>query len=118
MAKEGEAGNTNPYHPSSYSISDLLSLAKAVRAEKILIEVGYTPVLFLKGQSIEIDGPDVVSEVMEELVRSVANTRQLRLLRENGSVDIIRTIGDSRFLIRVIDAFGIFRLDLLLIRTN
>jgi Tfp pilus assembly pilus retraction ATPase PilT len=116
MAKEGEAGSANHYRLGNYSLSDLLDLAKAAGAQKILLEGSYTPVLFVKGKKIEIDGPDVESEVMEELVRSVANTRQLRLLRENGSVDIIQTIDNFRFLVRVVDAFGVYRLDLIPVR--
>jgi Tfp pilus assembly pilus retraction ATPase PilT len=118
MAKEGDSGSTNPYRLSNYSISDLLSLAKAVGAEKVLLEVGYTPVLFVKGKKIEIDGPDVTSEVMEELIRSVANTRQLRVLRENGSLDILEAIANSRFLVCVVDAFDVFRLDLIPLRSS
>jgi len=118
MAKEGKHGRTNLYRLSNYSLSDLLNLVKTARAEKILLEVGYTPMLHVKEQKIEIDGPDLASEVMEELVRSVANSRQLRLLRENGGVDIIQTIDNSRFLVRVVDAFDVFRLDLIPIRST
>jgi len=117
MAKEGEFGSTNPYRVTNYSIPDLLNLVKTARADKVVLEVGYTPLLHVKKQRIEIDGPDVASEVMEELVRSVAKTRQLRLLRENGSIDIIQTVDNSRFLVRVVDAFNVFRLDLIAIRT-
>jgi Tfp pilus assembly ATPase PilU len=113
MAKESE-----PYRLSNYSLSDLLNLVNASRAEKVLLEVGYTPALFVKGKRIEIEGPDVVSEVMEELVRSVAHTRQFRLLRENGTVNIIQTIDNSRFLVRVVDAFSVFRLDLIPMRNT
>jgi len=118
MRKESEPGNTNPYRVTNYSPSGLLNLVKTARADKVLLEVGYTPLLYVKNQRIEIDGPDIASEVMHELVRSVANTRQFRLLRETGSIDIIQTVDNSRFLVRVVDAFSVFRLDLIIIRST
>src|SRR5689334_12851200 len=112
MAKESDPGRINTYHLQNYSISVLLNLVKTARADKILLEVGYSPFLYTKQQKIEIGGPEIRIEVMEELVRSVSDTRHLRLLRENGSIDMIQTFDNSRFLVRVVDAFGVFRLDL------
>jgi hypothetical protein len=74
--------------------------------------------LTIQGRQIEIDGPDVTSETMEELLRSVANTRQMRTLRERGTIDIIYGFGSSQFLVRVADAFDVFRLDVVPIRKS
>lgn len=99
------------------TVSNLLNLLTTVRAEKALLEVGYTPALMIRSQRIEIDGPDVTSEAMEELLRGVMDTRGIRTLRKHGTIEVIYGFGESRFLIRVVDAFGVFRLDLAPIRS-
>ena len=55
------------YKINSYSISTLLKLLREARAERICLEVGSQPLLTLKGQDFEIDGPVVEEAVAEEL---------------------------------------------------
>ena len=117
MAKESEPGNTKPYRLSNYPISDLLKLVKKAGAEKVLLEVGYTPILFIKEQKIEIDGPDVTTEAMEELLHSIASTRRIRSLRTNGAVEFLLAYKQQQILVHFVDAFGVYRVDLAPIAT-
>jgi Tfp pilus assembly pilus retraction ATPase PilT len=109
MAKEGERGGANPFRLINYSISDLLNLVRTAGAEKILLEVGYTPILFVKGQKMEIDGPDVTTEAMEELLHSVASTRQIRSLRKNGTVEFVLVYQQHQILVDFVEAFEVYR---------
>ncbi len=111
MAKQGEPEN-NPYRLNHYSISELLHLVNSPRAKKVLLEVDYTPILFVKEQKIEIDGPDVTIEVMEELLHSVATTRQIRSLRKNGAVEFVHIFKQHEILMQFVEAFGVYRVDL------
>src|SRR5438552_2233924 len=96
------------YSLNSHSIGDLLKLLVVERGESIRLKVGYQPVLMIKGQEFEVEGPVIFEEVMEELLRTVASTRQVRDLRERGTVEIIHTFQGSRFLVRAVQAFGEF----------
>src|SRR5258708_38816804 len=112
MANQGEPHTNNPYRLNHYSISDLLSLVRTAEAEKVLLEVGYTPILFLKGQKIEINGPDVTTEAMEELLHSVASTRQIRSLRENGIIEFVTVYQQHQILVDFVEAFEVYRVNL------
>jgi hypothetical protein len=112
MAKEAEAEGKNPYRLNHYSISDLLHLVNIARAKKVLLEVGYTPVLIIKRQRIEIDGPDVTTEAMGELLHSIATTRQTRSLRKNGAVEFLHIYKQHEILAQFVEAFGVYRVDL------
>jgi len=54
----------------------------------------------------------VVEESVEEMLRAVATTREMRTFRDSGTVDIIVPFGGSRFLVRAVRAFDQFRLEL------
>lgn len=87
-------------------------LMRSERGELVRLDVGSPPTFVVKGESHEIEGPAVAEESVEEMLRSVASTRQMRVFRKSGSVDIIVRIKGSRFLIRAVRAFGEFRLEL------
>jgi len=97
---------------SSYSIPDLLQLLKQERGERVRVEVGYSPVLIVKGQSHEMEGPVVMEESVDEMLREVASTRDLRAFRRNGKLDIVVRLSNTDYLVRAIRAFGENRLDL------
>ena len=97
---------------SSYSIPDLLKLMHSERGERVRLDVGYPPTLVVRGESHEIEGPAVAEESAEEMLRSVASSREMRVFRETGSVDIIVPLEGSRFLVRAVRAFSEFRLEL------
>jgi Tfp pilus assembly ATPase PilU len=97
---------------TGYSIPDLLKLLQTERGDRVLLDVGAPPTLILKGELHAVEGPPLVEESAEEMIRSVASTREMRAFRESGTVDIIVPLGSSRFLIRAVRAFGEFRLEL------
>jgi Tfp pilus assembly ATPase PilU len=96
---------------SGYSIPDLLKLLLTERGDRVLLKVGSAPALMVKGELHAIEGPAVVEESAEEMIRSLASTRELRAFRESGTVDIIVPFEHSRFLVRAVRAFGEFRLE-------
>ncbi len=98
---------------SSYSIPDLLRLLRTERGERVQLDAGYAPKLVVKGESHEIEGPAVEEESVEEMLRAVASTRDMRAFRETGTVDIVVPFEGSRFLVRGVRAFSECRLDLL-----
>jgi Tfp pilus assembly ATPase PilU len=97
---------------SSYSILDLLKLLRTERGERVQLDAGYPPKLVVKGESHEIEGPAVEEESVEEMLRAVASTRELRAFRETGTVDIVVPFEGSRFLVRAVRAFSECRLEL------
>jgi Tfp pilus assembly ATPase PilU len=97
---------------SGYSIPDLLELLQTERGDRLLLNVGSPPTLVVKGELHAIEGPAVVEESAEEMIRSVASTREMRAFRESGTVDVIVPFEGSRFLFRAVRAFGEFRLEL------
>ncbi len=97
---------------SSYSIPDLLQLLKKERGERVRVEAGYSPVLIIKGQPQEIEGPLVTEESMDDMLRGIASTRDLRVFRQGGKLDVVVKFSNTNFLVRAIRAFGEFRLEL------
>lgn len=96
----------------SYSIPDLIKLLRTERGERVRLIVGFPPILLAKGESHEIEGPLVVDESVEEMLRTVASTREMRTFRETGSMDIVVPFDGARFLVRAIRAFGDYRVEL------
>jgi twitching motility protein PilT len=97
---------------TGYSLPDLLKLLQTERGDRMLLDVGAPPTLILNGELHAVEGPPLFEESAEEMIRSVASTREMRTFRRSGSVDIIVPFGGSRFLVRAIRAFGEFRLEL------
>ena len=77
-----------------YSISDLLELAQSERAEKLRIRVGAAPTFVLRGEHHTVEGCKLTEEDAEQLLRSLANTRQMRELWERGRVQFIYKLRD------------------------
>lgn len=98
---------TRIYRLDQYSIPDLLELLRTERGERIRLETGSQSSLTVKGKEYEIDGPPLDGDTAEQLLRPVANTRQMRAFRKFSTVDIIYRFEGMRFLIRVVRAFGI-----------
>jgi hypothetical protein len=82
------------------------------RGERVRLDVGSPPTLIIKGESFEIEGPPVEEASMEEMLRVVASSRQMRAFRDSATVDIIVTFEGARFLVRAVRAFSDFRLEL------
>jgi hypothetical protein len=84
-----------------YSMDDLLELVKSENAQHLRIRVGSPPVLFLEGQEQTTEGPPITSVNAEELLQSIANSRQRRDFRENGKVLFVHRFWDGTdFLVR------------------
>jgi Tfp pilus assembly ATPase PilU len=101
----------------SYSIPDLLKLLQAERGDRVLLEAGFPPTLVVNGELHVVEGPPTFEESMEEMIRSVASTRELRLFRGSGTVDVIVSSDSSHFLVRAVRAFGKFHLEMQAIAT-
>jgi hypothetical protein len=101
-----------PSRAMSYSIPDLIELLKTERGDRVLLNVGSPPTLIVKGELHAIEGPPAVQESVDEMLRTVANSRQMRAFRESGIVDVIVPFEGSRFLVRAVRAFGECRLEL------
>jgi len=106
-----------PYSLNGYSVPDLLKLLRQERGERIRLEVGSPPSLTVKGKDFEIEGPAIEAESVEGLLRTVADTRQMRTFRKFATVDIIHTFGGARFLIRAVNAFGTCNVEFHAIKT-
>lgn len=89
-----------------YSISELLEILKRERATGIRLEVGNIPVLFTKEKPRELEGPDLTEESIDVMLRDVSSTRDLRVFRRKGRLDIIVRLNNRDFLVRAIRAFG------------
>ena len=81
-------------------MEDLLSLTTAERAEALRLHVGTPPVIVLRGEQHIVEGPPITAENAEELLRSIADTRQVREFRERGAAEFGYTFrGSSYFLV-------------------
>ncbi len=84
-----------------YSMDNLLTLVDTEHAKSLKICAGIPPQVMLKDESHGLEGPPVTPELAEELLRSIANTRQMRELQENGSVTFLyKLMGSSPFLVQ------------------
>jgi Tfp pilus assembly ATPase PilU len=78
-----------------YSIDDLLALVRSEQAEELRLRVGYPPVMVLRGEDHPVEGPSLTAETADQLLRGIANTRQMRELRDSGSIDFIYTFRNA-----------------------
>ena len=70
-------------------MDDLLYLVNSDGADELRLHVGTPPVIVLGGEHHTVEGPAITSEDAEQLLKSVATTRQRRELRERGVVQFI-----------------------------
>ena len=78
-----------------YSIDDLLALVRTEHAEELRLRVGYPPVMVLRGEDYPVEGPALTVQGADDLLRSIANTRQMRELRDSGFIDFIYTFRNA-----------------------
>jgi Tfp pilus assembly ATPase PilU len=72
-----------------YSMDDLLHLVHSDGGDGLKLRVGRPPVVVIDSQNQEIEGPELTVENAEQLLQSVADTRQRRELRELGEISFI-----------------------------
>lgn len=101
--------------PASYSVPDLLNLLLLQKGEYIRLEPGLPPFYQIKGQRYEVEGPPLTEENLEQILRELANTRQLREFREKRSLDFNYPYKRTLLLVRAVQCYDTFRLDLHLI---
>lgn len=98
--------------PSFYSVPDLLNLLLAQKGEYIRLEPGLPPFYKIKEQRYEVEGSPLTEENLEQILRELANTRQLREFREKRSLDFNYPYKHTLLLIRAVQCYDTFRLDL------
>jgi hypothetical protein len=101
--------------PASYSVPDLLNLLLAQKGEYIRLEPGLPPFYRIKEQRHEVEGPPLTEENLEQILRELATTRQLREFREKRSLDFNHTYKRTLLLVRAVQCYDTFRLDLYVI---
>jgi Tfp pilus assembly ATPase PilU len=78
-----------------YSIDELLKLVRNDGAEELRVHVGVPPIFVLEGEGHTTEGPAITAETAEELLRSIASSRQMRELRDRGEVQFVYTFRRS-----------------------
>jgi Tfp pilus assembly pilus retraction ATPase PilT len=83
-----------------YSMDNLLTLIRVEQVRELKIRSGIPPIVVSENESHMLEGPPLTAEGAEGLLRSIANTRQMRILQQSGVVDFMYHFeGTSPFLI-------------------
>ena len=72
-----------------YSMRHLLELVQSERAEALRLRVGLPPVFIRKHIEQRVESHELAADEAEELLRDIANTRQMRELWGCGRVRFI-----------------------------
>ena len=80
---------------SNYEINDLLRLVVSEQAEALMLHPGEPPVIHLRDERHEVEGPAITPDNAEELWRGLADTRQMRQLREQHQLTFVHRYSDS-----------------------
>ena len=78
-----------------YSTEDLLRMLHSEGADALRLRVGAPPVIVLDGEPQPVEGPLITAEHAEGFMRTLATTRQMRELRERGSVRFVYRFRNS-----------------------
>ncbi|MEI8288303.1 MAG: hypothetical protein WCH99_02430 [Verrucomicrobiota bacterium] len=78
-----------------YDMNDLLTLVVTERAEGLSITPGQAPAVHVRGEAHHIEGPAVSPVQACSLLRSLADTRQMRELQAHGGVEFLFTFRKS-----------------------
>jgi len=70
-------------------MDDLLHILNSDGADELKLHVGAPPVIVLDGEHQAVEGQPITTEDGEQLLQSIANTRQRRELRERGMVQFV-----------------------------
>jgi NDP-sugar pyrophosphorylase family protein len=100
LAKLEERSDRISTNASGYSITDLLELAVSEKAERLTLKMGESPVLQVRGETHQIEGPPVTAENADSLFRSLADSRRTKELREKHEIQFFHDFrGSSRFIV-------------------
>lgn len=84
-----------------YHMDHLLTLLASEKAKELQFRVGKPPIMVSETEQEPLQGPPITEDELTQLLRNLATSRQMRHLRETGSVHFIYTTrGRSPFLIR------------------
>ena len=84
-----------------YHMDHLLTLLTIEKTKELRFRAGRPPIIVSEAEQHSLQGPPVTAEDVMRLLRSVATSRQMRDLRECGSVHFIYTTrGRSPFVVR------------------
>jgi Tfp pilus assembly ATPase PilU len=84
-----------------YHMDHLLTLLTAEKAKELRFRAGRPPVIVSENEQHSLQGPPIAAEDVWRLLRSMANSRQMRDLRDRGAVSFVYTTrGRSPFLVR------------------
>jgi len=86
---------------SPYGMQDLLNLISTEGAERLVLQIGKAPVVYVRGENHVIEGPHITRENAAELFRSVATPEQIRELDSCGDVHFIYSSPEAaRFVVK------------------
>src|SRR6266478_4304619 len=95
----------------SYSMSDLLQLVVSEGASDLHIRVAVPPVIRVHGILHRVEGPSLMPEDTEELMRSITSEDHIQHVRERGGADFGFAFGEmARFRVSVFKEKGNFGL--------
>ena len=81
-----------------YSMDNLLTLVRGEQVRELRIRAGVPPIIVSENESHTLEGPPLTGEGAEQLLRSIANTRQMRALQQSGAVEFMyHSKGGHRF---------------------
>jgi hypothetical protein len=84
-----------------YYMEHLLILLAAEKAQALQFRAGSPPVMVSEDEKNQLQGPPISGEDVLLLLRKMASSRQMRDLRECGSVQFLYTVrGRLPFLVR------------------
>src|SRR5437660_3491478 len=93
----------------SYSMSDLLQLVVSEGASDLHVRVGTPPTIRVHGILHRVEGPTLVPESTEELMRSITSEEHIQHVRERGGAVFGFAFGDmARFRVSVFKEKGNF----------
>jgi twitching motility protein PilT len=93
----------------AYSMSDLLQLVVSEGSSDLHIRVGVPPVIRVHGILHRVEGPALVPEDTEELMRSITSEDHIQHVRERGGADFGFAFGElARFRVSVFKEKGNF----------
>src|SRR5689334_22859423 len=81
----------------TYSMDELLALIRTQQADELKVHVGAPPVIVRKGELQPLEGPAITAEDADHLLRSLANTRQMREMWERGEMEFLYNSHNSSF---------------------
>ncbi len=84
-----------------YQMDQLLSLLTTEKARELVFRAGRPPLIILDREQHPLQGPPITDDDLVFLLRCLATSREMRNLRENGTVQFVYTApGRAPFVVR------------------